>query len=351
MNKMLSLRKISVVCGILLLASVALLSTAPVVRAAGKTGYQITRRTFLGGEGTWDYLTFDQQTRQLFLARRGPGITVFNVDKNKVEGLVPETSGVSGVALVKEFNRGYATISNTSQVKAFDLKTLAPLAAFPVGEDPDGIIYDPASKLVFSMNGSGSTTVINPETNTLVKTIPLPSKKVEYCAVDGKGHLYINLRDQGKVAVVDTKTLTVDAIWSLNKAAQNTPMAIDTAKDRLFVGCRNGYLTIFNTKDGSILQELPILGFNCDSIVYDPETRLIFVANTNANITIYQENAKGEFAAVDTIYTQPWAKTMALDAKNHTIYIAGAQTGKFIPKQTWPELIPNTFEVMAISRK
>lgn len=321
-----------------------------IANAAGATGYQLTNTTLLGGEGEWDYLAFNNDTRQLFINRRGPGVTVFNVDTKKVDGVVEDTKGASGTALVTEFNRGYTTISEESVVKAFDLTTLAPLGTIPVGEDPDCIVYDSASKLVFSCGANGAITAIDAASGKVVGTIEVPSKKVEYAAVDGKGHLYVNLRDKGQVAVIDTKTLKVETLWSMNRGNNNTPMAIDVEKGRLFVGCRNGWLTVLDTKDGKILSELPILGFNPDSVIYDPATKMIFVANMNATMTVYQETAKGDYVVADFVLTKDWAKTMALDPKTHSIYIAGAQTGAYIPKKTWPVLIPDTFSVFKISR-
>jgi DNA-binding beta-propeller fold protein YncE len=322
-----------------------------VASANENRGYKVTDKTLLGGEGTWDYLAFNNDTRQLFINRRGPGVTVFNVDTKQVIGVAEGTKGCSGTALAQEFNRGLTTISDDSVVKIFDLTTLALVATVPVGEDPDCIAYDPASKLAFSIGGKGEVTAIDPATGTVVGSIALPSKKVEFAVADGKGHLYVNLQDKGQVAVIDTKTLTLETTWSLNKGSLNTPMAIDNEKGRLFVGCRNGYLTVFDTANGKIVAELPILGFNPDSVVYDQATKTIFVANTNATMTVYKETAKGDYVIADNVFTQSWSKTMALDPKTHAIYLAGAETGKFIPKQTWPELIPDTFSVLTVSRK
>ena len=149
------------------------------------------------------------------------------------------------------------------------------MGTIPVGEDPDCIVYDSASKLVFSCGGKGAITAIDAATGNVVATIAVPSKKVEYAAVDGKGHLYVNLRDKSQVAVIDTKTLTVETLWSMNMGNNNTPMAIDAEKGRLFVGCRNGWLTILDTKDGKILSELPIFGNNPDSVIFDPATKTV----------------------------------------------------------------------------
>lgn len=350
MEKNIKLVKLSTLFLALCLIAGLTIAIPQVVSAAGATGYQLTNTTVLGGDGTWDYLAFNNDTRQLFINRRGPGVTVFNVDTKKVIGVVEGTTGASGTALTP-FNRGYTTISDESVVKVFDLTTLAPLGTIPVGHDPDCIIYDPASKLVFSFGAEGAITAIDAASGKVVSTIEVPSKKVEYAAADGKGHLYVNLRDKAQVAVIDTKELKIETLWSLNKGNANTPMAIDAEKGRLFVGCRNGWLTVLNTKDGDILAELPIFGFNPDSIIYDPVTKLVFVACMNGTMTVYQETAKGTYTVADFVLTKDWAKTMALDPKTHSIYIAGAQTGKYIPKKTWPELVPDTFSVFTISRK
>jgi len=336
--------------GFLMTGLLAGISLPQIASAQTTTGYHLTSTTFLGGEGTWDYLTFNNDTRQLFINRRDAGVTAFNVDTKKIVGVVEDTKGASGTALVPEFNRGYTTISDDNVVKTFDLTTLAPLGTIPVATDPDAIVYDPSSKLVFSCGSEGSLTAIDAATGNVVATIELPSKKVESAAADGKGHLYVNLRDKGQVAVIDTQSLKVETLWSMNRGNNNTPMAIDTEKGRLFVGCRNSWLTVLDTKDGSILAELPILGFNPDSVIYDPVTKLVFVACMNGVITVYRETAKGEYVVADSVLSKDWAKTMALDPKTHSIYIAAAQTGKYIPKQTWPELVPNTFSVFTISK-
>jgi len=66
-------------------------------------------------------------------------------------------------------------------------------------------------------------------------------------------------------------------------------------------------------------------------------------------MTIYQETVKGDFVVADFVLT-PIAKTLALDPKTHSVYTAGAKTGAFIPQNPWPELIPDTFSVLTISR-
>jgi DNA-binding beta-propeller fold protein YncE len=58
----------------------------------------------------------------------------------------------------------------------FDLKTYKPLGKIPAAEDTDAIVYDPASKRVFTLNGDAhSSTVIDAAAGTLIANIPLGS--------------------------------------------------------------------------------------------------------------------------------------------------------------------------------
>jgi len=47
--------------------------------AAGPSGYHLLKKIALGGEGGWDYLTFDSPTRRLFISRQSK-VIVLDVD-------------------------------------------------------------------------------------------------------------------------------------------------------------------------------------------------------------------------------------------------------------------------------
>src|SRR5205085_1975225 len=68
-----------------------------------------------------------------------------------------------GVALVPERNLGFATSGRANEVVVFDTKTLQTQRKIKSGQNPDAILYDPASKKVFALCGrSGDATVIDP---------------------------------------------------------------------------------------------------------------------------------------------------------------------------------------------
>src|ERR1700721_4240636 len=91
--------------------------------ATGKSGYHLIKKVKLGGEGGWDYLTADPASRRLFISR-GTHVMVVNADEGKVLGDIPNTSGVHGIALVQDMNKGFTSNGKTATSSVFDMKTL-----------------------------------------------------------------------------------------------------------------------------------------------------------------------------------------------------------------------------------
>lgn len=110
---------------VLALLTAALLLAPPLL--AGSSGYRQTRKLALGGEGGWDYLTFDGEGRRLFVTR-GTRVAVVDLSTGKEAGEISGTEGVHGVALATDLGRGFASNARANTVTIFDLKTLKRIA-------------------------------------------------------------------------------------------------------------------------------------------------------------------------------------------------------------------------------
>jgi len=116
--------------------------------AADAPKYHILRHMAIGGDGGWDYLTFDPAGHRLFIAR-STRVMVVDVAAGQLTAEIVNTPGVHGVALVPDAGQGYASNGRESTVTVFDLKDLHEIARIKVGDTPDAIVYDPFSKRVF----------------------------------------------------------------------------------------------------------------------------------------------------------------------------------------------------------
>src|SRR5258708_12027773 len=160
-----SLSSVLFVCVLVLLASLAL--------AAGSSGYHVARKTVLGGDGGWDYLTVDAKSRRIYISR-STHVMVVDADSAAVVGDIPGTNGVHGIAIASDMDKGFTSNGRDNNVTIFDTKTLKALGTAPTGRNPDAIIYDPASKRVFTLNGvSNDPTAIDAKTVTVARTAAL----------------------------------------------------------------------------------------------------------------------------------------------------------------------------------
>ncbi|MGA8430697.1 MAG: YncE family protein [Candidatus Sulfotelmatobacter sp.] len=303
-----------------------------------------------GGREYFDYITFDPESRRLYLSH-GTEVLVVNADSGKEEGKISGLTQSHGVAVAPEAGRGF--VSDGAQGKAiiFDLKTLKVIGEANAAPDADCIIYDPASKHIFTFNGdSHNATAIDPATGNNVGTLDLGGGP-EFAVADGKGSIYNNLEDKSEVLAIDSQNLKVKAHWPIAPAGAPAPIAIDREHRRLFVAGREpAMLVVMNADDGKVIQSFP-LSNGADADVYDSKSGLIFVSTREGWVHIFHEDSPDHYSEAGKVKTEVGAKTMAYDPKTQRIFVDTAEFGKApAPTKEHPHpraaAIPGTFRLL-----
>jgi DNA-binding beta-propeller fold protein YncE len=317
------------------------------------SGYHLLKKIEVGGEGGWDYLFADSDAHRLYVSH-ATKVVVIDTDKDIVIGEIPNTNGVHGIAVAEDLGRGFISDGRDDAVTIFDLKTLKTLDTVKVGKNPDAIIYDPASKRVFTFNGrSADATAIDAETGKIAGTIALGGKP-EFATSDGKGNVFVNIEDKSEVIELDAQKLTVKAHWPIAPGEEASGMAIDHKNHRLFIVCSNKKMIVMNAESGKVVADLPT-GDGTDAAGFDPETKMAFSSNGEGTLTVIREDSKDKYSVVENVATQRGARTMTLDAKTHKIYLPTAQYGP-APAPTAerprprPSILPNTFVILVFGR-
>jgi DNA-binding beta-propeller fold protein YncE len=334
-------------------AAMVLAESSTVQAQAATPGYHVIHRINAGGEGGWDYVTVDPDGNRLFLSR-GTHAVVIDLGRDSVVGDIPNTLGIHGVALAPELNRGFTSNGRDSSVTIFDYKTLAPIAVVKIpGRNPDAILYDPATKRVFTFNGGTSNaTAIDATNGIVVGTVDLGGKP-ETAVSDG-GKVYANIEDKSEIAVFDPKTLAVLARWPLAPCEEPSGLAIDRVHQRLFAGCGNKTMAVVDMRTGKVVAT-PAVGSGVDAAGFDPGTQLAFTSNGEGTITVVHEDTPDKYTVVETVPTQRGARTMAVNPKTHRLYTVTAEFGP-APAPTAdrprprPPMIPGTFVVLELDR-
>jgi DNA-binding beta-propeller fold protein YncE len=337
---------------ICLATAVALLISTCAAAAPG-FGYKVTKKFPLGGEGGWDYFIYDTEGKRLFISR-GTHVVVVDAATGKVTADIPDTPGVHGIALAYELGRGFISNGREGTVSIFDLKTLKVSGKVKAGDNPDCILYDPASKRVFAFNGrSKDATVINSADGTVVATLPIGGKP-EFAAADGKGMVYVNNEDTAEILAIDAKKAEVTAHWKMDGCEGPSGLAMDTKNRRLFAGCDNKVMAVVNADTGKVVAT-PAIGEGVDACEFDPGTGYAFSSNREGTLTVIHEDSPDKYTVVENVPTQYGARTMALDPTTHTAYVVTSDFGpapeptKENPHPRRPSL-PNSFVLLVVAK-
>jgi DNA-binding beta-propeller fold protein YncE len=147
------------------------------------------------------------------------------------------------------------------------------------------------------------------------------------------------------------KTHAVTATWPLSPGEEPTGMAFDAVHHRLFVGCHNKLMTMLDSDTGKVVAKAPI-GAGVDACAFDDAKQLAFASCGDGTVTIAKEEALDKLTVVQTLTTEPGARTMALDPGTHRIYTCTAQiapdTGPSPSpgEHRRPNYVPGTFHVL-----
>jgi DNA-binding beta-propeller fold protein YncE len=334
------------------------LGAASVVTAAANGYHLLKKYSFGAAEGStreyFDYVTVDSAARRVYLSH-GTEIKVIDADSGALVANITGLKQDHGVAVASEFGRGFISDGAQGKVIIFDLKTLKVTGEAKADNDADCVIYDPASKHVFVMNGDPhSSTVIDAKSGNAVGTIDLGGGP-EFAVADGKGTVYINLEDKSELVAVDSATLKIKSRWPLAPAGAPTALAMDVAHHRLFSAGRNPQMmVVLDSESGKVIQSFPISA-GVDAAAYDPETGMVFVSTREGIVHVFHEDSPDKFSEAETIKTEYGAKTMGLDTKTHNLFLDTADFGP-APAPTADRPHPNrapiqgTFHVLVYGR-
>jgi DNA-binding beta-propeller fold protein YncE len=332
-------------CTLLLLAST--------VSGAAPATYALQQRITIGGPGGWDYLTIDPDARRLYISR-ADRVQVLDIDKGTVTSEIRPAEGVHGVALAANLKRGYASNGRGNSVTVFDLATLKTVQVVAIpAQNPDAILYVPEAGRVLTFNGhSKDVTAIDANTLAVVGHLTLGSKP-EFAQGDGMGRVFVNLEDEkGAIAVLDAKTLSLTATWPMAGCVEPSGLAIDRAHHRVFSACDNGVMAVTDSSNGRAVARVPI-GKDPDAAGFDPEPGLVFTSNGDGTLTVVHEDDPDHYTVAQTVTTEPSARTLAIDAKTHKVWLVAA---KFGPRpaptpaepRPRPPILPDSFTVLVV---
>jgi YVTN family beta-propeller protein len=305
-----------------------------------------------GGDTGWDLQAYDTAGNHLYVSR-GSHVQVLDGASGKLAGDIEGTDGVHGIAIVADAKKGYTSNGKSNSVTVFDATSFKVLKQIPLNAvKPDTILYDSASKHVLTFNGGSSNmSVIDPANDTVLATVTLPGQP-ELAAVDGQGHVYVNLEDKSQVAAIDSMQNKLLSTWALGDCEDPSGLALDAVHHRVFSTCQNHKLVVLDTVSGKRVAEVSI-GEHPDGAAFDPATGLLYSPNGEGTLTVIREDDPDHFRVLANVPTQKSARTIVLDPTTHRLFLPAAEYGP-TPAPTAeqphprPSIVPGSFRVLVV---
>ena len=317
--------------------------------------YTVSKKISVSGDEGWDYLSVDEAAQNLFVSH-GSVVNVIDLKSDKTIAIIPDTKGVHGIAIANDLNKAFITDGKDNAVTVINLKTFDLIQKIKIeGIKPDAVLYDTYSKKVFVYNAkTNDATVIDANTNSILKTIPLGGKP-EFSVTNTKGLVYVNIEDKNQIKTIDTNTLEVINTWSIAPGDEPSGLAIDTETNRLFSVCGNKLMVVVNALSGEVITTLPI-GDGCDGVAFDAKKKLVFSSNGEGTITVVKEENANKFSVIETIKTQKGARTIAINKTSGQLYLPTAEYGAKPAPTTEnpkprPAILPNSFVILVVEAK
>ena len=333
----------SLFAAILILACISSHATPPPA-----TGYHVIKTVSIPGDEGWDYVLVDSDARRVYISH-GSHVVVMNADTYAIEGDVPDTSGVHGIAVAPEFGRGFISAGRANTAVMFELKTLKTLGTVKTDANPDAIVYDGVSKRVFTFNGRGkNTTAINAADGSVVGTLALGGKP-EFAAADGKGTIFVNNEDTSELVHLDTQKLAELHRWPLAPCKSPSGLAMDTKNRRLFSVCDDKVSSVVNADTGKIVAN-PTICDGPDAAAFDPLSNYFFASCGDGNLTVIHEDSPDKYSVVENVATKRTARTMGLDLKTHNIFLPCAEFEPPAPGERRGKMKPGSFAILVVGK-
>jgi YVTN family beta-propeller protein len=310
----------------------------------------------VGGKGGWGSLCLDTPAHQLYIPRTDH-IMVVDTLTGKVVGEIEGLTNARNIALDDSGKFGYVTDvtdGTAGFVRVFDRSTLKLVASLPTGLVPYAVVFDPATKAIFVFNSRGhSATVIDGATNQVITTISLGGRPSSAVA-DSKGGIFVDLPSLGEITRIDALTKRISASWKLAPCTGPNGLTIDDTRHQLFTVCENHTLVAVDTDTGHVAT-VADASENSGDIDFDSSLNMLFLADPSGTLTILHRDPANRYTRLQTVKTQPGARTMAVSDQDGKTYLVtskfGQNTGAVSEELRFrPTPVPGTFSIIVVGR-
>ena len=294
-------------------------------------------------DGGWDILTVDPASHRVLISR-SDGVDAVDTRTSAVTPRLIAGTRFHGVTLVPGTSLAVATEAAGSAI-VFNPRTGKVAGEVMTDADADATIYEPRSRTVWVMNGdSGTISIVDPVGVRAVGKIAVGGS-LEFPALVGRGHLFVNVADKGELAEIDIVRRTVQRRIPLAGCQHPTGLAY-LRSGVLLSACANGVAKLIRASDGRPLGDIAI-GPRPDGAFADEARHRAYIPSGGDGTLAVLDTSGPLPRKIATVSTEVGARTGAVDPSTGTVYLPAAKFGP-PPAGGRPVIIPGSVELLVV---
>jgi DNA-binding beta-propeller fold protein YncE len=303
--------------------------------AQEKAPLTLVKTIDVAGNREWDHFGADVKGNRLFVtSEEEPAVEVFDLKTNEHLKSLTDFKEPHNVLPFPEMKKIFVVDGEASEVKILDYDSYKLMGQVGLTIDADPVVYDPASKYLYVVNGGREAktptcliSVVDTTTGKKLADMKLETNRLESMAIEKSGsRLFVNMTGINAIGVVDREKRAVVATWPITAAKENVPLQYDEATHRLFLATRKpSKLVVVNADNGKEVASLDVADY-VDDLAWDAEHHRIYLPGGGGQsgpgaVTVVAQRSADQYEIVATVPTKPGAKTARFVPEVNKYYV------------------------------
>lgn len=269
-----------------------------------------------------------------YLARTGSRLYVAHTGADRVDVLdcrsgaylraLPDLPGVAGVLIDSAADLLFTSDRAADRVSIFRCSNEALLAQVAVGPRPNGLVFDPRQRNLWTFNvgeppGTGCTaTAVSIDERRVIATIPLPGRPRWAVFDDPTRTIYVNIGGPAVIAKIEADELALRGTIPVPAAGPHgLAIVVNERGASLWCAADANALVVLDRDSGAVDATMPLPG-PPDVVMYDRSFARLFVAAGLPGVVCVFDTARR--VQVEVVETEAGAHTIGWDPATRRLY-------------------------------
>lgn len=280
--------------------------------------------------GRIDHLAVDLSAKRIFLAAlEQNAVEVVDIQAGAVARALEGFNKPQGILYLAKIHRLFVASGKDGTLKAFDGRSLRPVATTSVSLGADALGYDPKNNEIYLGSGGsdagnerGDLTIFDSKTLRKKAALTTDAHAGGSLPDDSGKRMFVLVPEKSEVLVVDRSTHLIKASWTIPGIQKDVALALDEKNRRLFLGVRTpSSIVILNSDTGERIASVPTAG-TLDGLSFDPVTRRIYTTGGEGFLDVTQQIDADHYRQIARIPTGPVARTSLFVPEWRQLFVA-----------------------------